>query len=567
MHRVIYVILSLAMCAALLGCPAAEDQTGKVLDETFSFFKDLPPEGSQHSPGWIICVLKKGKPVYQRAFGMADMEKKIPITSQTTFNVATLSRYFTGATVALLMENGALRLEDDIRTFIPEMPKRKDPITLEHLIYHTSGIPDYLDVMKKAGVEKAEDDLAVVDLLAEAELEFEPGSRHKVSRSNYFLLAFVVQRLTSISMGEWTTNVVFGPLGMEKSVFADHPEKPIENKAKGYKRANNEYLQTENPNPAIVGDTGLYMSMDQLLLWEKARYKKKIGGELFLELMDRTGSTLENKQTVNYAFGLSKEHSDLGGVIWGHSGKWGRTDKSIGFNSSYLRCSAKDLTVIVLCNNEQVHVGELAGYVAMYYLKDIRRPIDPVKDAGWDYLFNGKSFKGWEGNKKMFRIADGAVVGGNLKERIPRNEFLCTKKEYGDFILRLKVKLLGDNANAGIQIRSRRIPDHHEMIGYQADMGQHYWGCLYDESRRRKILAGPERAELDKVLKPNEWNDYQIKCQGKRIQLWINGFQTVDYTEPDDSIEQTGVIGLQIHGGGPSEAWYKDIVIKELQAD
>ncbi len=80
-------------------------------------------------------------------------------------------------------------------------------------------------------------------------------------------------------------------------------------------------------------------------------------------------------------------------------------------------------------------------------------------------------------------------------------------------------------------------------------------------------MAGPERAELDKVLKPNEWNDYMIKCRGKRIELWINGFQTVDYTEPDDSIEQTGVIGLQIHGGGPSEAWYKDIVIKELHAD
>ena len=102
------------------------------------------------------------------------------------------------------------------------------------------------------------------------------------------------------------------------------------------------------------------------------------------------------------------------------------------------------------------------------------------------------------------------------------------------------------------------------MIGYQADMGQHYWGCLYDESRRRKILAGPERAQLDKVLKPNEWNDYMIKCQGKRIELWINGFRTVDYTETDDSIEQTGIIGLQIHGGGPSEAWYKDIIIKEL---
>ena len=125
---------------------------------------------------------------------------------------------------------------------------------------------------------------------------------------------------------------------------------------------------------------------------------------------------------------------------------------------------------------------------------------------------------------------------------------------------------MGDpsSANAGIQIRSRRIPDHHEMIGYQADMGQHYWGALYDESRRRKVLASADRAELDKILKLGDWNDYVIRCKGKRIQLWINGYRTVGYTEDDHSIEQTGVIGLQIHGGKASEAWYKDIRIREL---
>ncbi len=351
MWRKTTVVMSAIICLAALGCRAAPDQTPKVIDETL--FKGLPAEGSQHSPGWIICVVKKGKPVYQRASGMADVEKKIPITPQTTFDVAMLSRYFTGATIALLMENGALRLEDDIRTFIPEMPKRKDPITLEHLIYHTSGIADYLDVMKKAGVEKAEDDLAVVDLLAEAELEFEPGSRHKVSRSNYFLLAFVVQRLTSISMGEWTTNVVFGSLGMEQSVFADHPEKAIENKAVGYRLVDSEFVKVDNPNHAIVGDTGLYMSMDQLLIWEKALYEKKIGGELFRKLMDRTGSTVEDKQTVNYAFGLTKSHDDTGAAAWGQAGK------SIGFSSSYRRYTSKDLTVILLGNHEWAEIDKV----------------------------------------------------------------------------------------------------------------------------------------------------------------------------------------------------------------
>jgi hypothetical protein len=179
-------------------------------------------------------------------------------------------------------------------------------------------------------------------------------------------------------------------------------------------------------------------------------------------------------------------------------------------------------------------------------------------------IFDGKTFAGWDGNLDIFRIEDEAIVGGTLKDRIKRNEFLCAEKKYDNFELSLKVKLLGKNANAGIQIRSRRVPNHNEMIAYQADMGQHYWGCLYDESRRRKVLASANRPELDKALKLDGWNDYVIRCEGKRIRLWINGCQTVDYTEGDDSIEQTGLIGLQIHGGGPSEAWYKDIQIVEF---
>lgn len=181
-------------------------------------------------------------------------------------------------------------------------------------------------------------------------------------------------------------------------------------------------------------------------------------------------------------------------------------------------------------------------------------------------LFDGKSFKGWNGNLQIFRIENGAFVGGSLKDKIVRNEFLCTDKEYSDFVLRAKFKLLGDptKANAGIQFRSKRIPNDHEVIGYQADLGQNYWGALYDESRRKKVLAQPSLDELKKVLKLNDWNEYEIRAEGKRIRLSINGLQTVDYTEADDSITQTGCICVQIHAGPPSEAWYKDITIESI---
>ena len=189
----------------------------------------------------------------------------------------------------------------------------------------------------------------------------------------------------------------------------------------------------------------------------------------------------------------------------------------------------------------------------------------PAADPGTISLFDGTTLAGWEGDNTVFRIENGAIVGGQLKEKIPHNFFLSSAKDYADFELTLEFKLIGENTNAGVQIRSKRIPDHHEMIGYQADLGQNYWGALYDESRRRRILASPNADELAKVLKKSEWNHYRIRCKGKRIQLWINEFQTVDYTEEDDAIEQSGKIAVQIHGGPPGEAWYRSLRIKELK--
>ncbi len=182
-------------------------------------------------------------------------------------------------------------------------------------------------------------------------------------------------------------------------------------------------------------------------------------------------------------------------------------------------------------------------------------------------LFDGKSFDGWEGDTaKTWRIENGEIVGGSLTEKVPNNEFLATKRSYANFELRLKFKLTGTTpkSNAGVQIRSERIPDHFEMIGYQADLGEKYYGALYDESRRKKILAAPAPEVIEKALKPGEWNEYRIRCEGRRVQLWINDTLTVDYTEEDESIAQKGRIAVQIHGGPPAEVRYKDIVIEEL---
>ena len=189
-------------------------------------------------------------------------------------------------------------------------------------------------------------------------------------------------------------------------------------------------------------------------------------------------------------------------------------------------------------------------------------------EEGFTAIFDGKTLTGWEGDEKTFRVADGAIVAGTLEAKIPRNEFLCSKKEYGDFELRLQARLKGAGDNAGIQFRSARIPNHHEVKGYQCDMGmmqgRSIWGSLYDESRRNKFLAHGDDTEIKKVFRAEDWNDITIRCAGKKIQIWVNGVKTIDYQEQEADIAERGIIGLQIHGGAPAESAYRKIRIREL---
>ncbi|MEB2784279.1 3-keto-disaccharide hydrolase [Algoriphagus persicinus] len=183
-------------------------------------------------------------------------------------------------------------------------------------------------------------------------------------------------------------------------------------------------------------------------------------------------------------------------------------------------------------------------------------------------LFDGKSLSGWQGDtKNTWRVEDGMIVGGSLDETVPNNEFLVTDRNYENFILTLKIKLTGDDGfiNSGIQFHSKRLTDpDYEMEGYQADWGEGYWASLYDESRRNITLFSPDSAQVGQWIKIDDWNDYKVHTENGRIQLFINGHQTVDYTEKDKSIPQSGLIGLQIHGGGKAQAAFKDIFIEEL---
>lgn len=182
---------------------------------------------------------------------------------------------------------------------------------------------------------------------------------------------------------------------------------------------------------------------------------------------------------------------------------------------------------------------------------------------GFVPLFDGRTLDGWDGDPALWSVEEGAIAGTTEGHPIKHNTFLATKKSYGDFVLRLKFKLR--NGNSGVQFRSKAFDDH-VVRGYQADIADNqFMGILYDEGGKRGILQNVEAAEVAKHVKAGDWNEYEITVQGNKIKQVLNGFTTVDFTDPSPEGAKEGIIALQLHVGPPMRVWFKDIEIRELK--
>jgi hypothetical protein len=204
-----------------------------------------------------------------------------------------------------------------------------------------------------------------------------------------------------------------------------------------------------------------------------------------------------------------------------------------------------------------------AAYFATIILRwlrllDEKPPV--LESSSFAPLWSGTDLAGWEGNTALWSVRDGMLVGKS--SGLDHNEFLANRQAHGDFILSLWFRLVNGQGNSGVQFRSVRVPGT-EMSGYQADIGENFWGCLYDESRRNKVLAKPS-PEAPQVLKKNGWNHYVICAMGERISLYINSATSAVYREELPDVARDGLIAVQLHAGPPMEIQFKDVQIRSL---
>ena len=316
------------------------------------------------SPGCALAVAQDGEIVYSRGYGLANLDYGIPVGPQTVFDVASITKQFVAALVNMLAAEGRLSLDDDVRKWLPELPEYDTPILLRHMIYHTSGLRDYLNLFPLAGrgdYFPISHDQILQMMSRQRELVFPPGERYLYSNTAYMLLAQIIERVSGQSFGDIAQVRIFEPLGMKSSLMYDNLEYIIPLRATGYSRdSDGGFRVVHNYNFDVAGDGQLYSTMEDLLRWTD--YLHGARRPSFYSTMMEEGQ-LNDGQVIAYAQGLELE-SYRGLQTVGHSGS------SWGFRSQLTHFPEAGLSIAISCNDDTSSPGQLMRDVADYYLAD-----------------------------------------------------------------------------------------------------------------------------------------------------------------------------------------------------
>ena len=317
------------------------------------------------TPGCAVSVMRDGRLVYAHGYGSANLEYDIPITPSSVFHVASISKQFTAMAVALLVSEGRVSWDDDIRRYVPEVPDFGPRITLGHLAHHTSGLRDQWSLLRMAGWRREEDVVRQVDVLdltsRQRALNFEPGSEFLYSNTGYTLLAVVVQRVSGQSFRQFTEARIFGPLGMRETGFEDDHTAIVRRRAYAYAPGDDGGYRVSIPDFDTVGATGLLTTVEDLARWDRNFYTAEVGGFEVLADLHRRG-TLRDDRVISYAAGLAH------GVYRGHA-TVGHGGADAGYRAEFLRFPDRRLSVAVFCNFPSSDPDRLVRAVADVYLE------------------------------------------------------------------------------------------------------------------------------------------------------------------------------------------------------
>jgi CubicO group peptidase (beta-lactamase class C family) len=342
----------------------AEDPTAAEIDAIFADYDTTA------TPGCSLGVIRDGEMIYSRGYGMANLEYGIALSPRSVFRTASVGKQFTAMAIAVLHQQGKLSVDDSLSTYFPGFPDWADEVTVRHLVHHTSGIRDYLTLawLSGKGDEEYYSDEYALDLIgAQQHLNFAPGDEYLYSNSGYLLLAHIVKRVTGTSLREWAAANIFGVLGMRNSHFHDDHTHIVPYRADGYAPTDDGFSISMTILD-MVGDGGVYTTVEDFLLWDRNFYDNKLGGggEALIELVTTPGE-LNSDDEMTYAFGLGVE--DYRGLpLIEHGGAF------VGFRTDTIRFPEQKFSVVVYCNRADGNPGQRSRKVAELFLGDVMKP-------------------------------------------------------------------------------------------------------------------------------------------------------------------------------------------------
>ena len=317
------------------------------------------------SPGCAATVVDDGQVVYRKGFGMASLELDVPITPQTVFYIASTSKQFAAASIALLAEEGRIALDDDVRKYVPELPDYGRPITISHLVHHTSGLRDHLGLFGLAGGNAADaypEARALRLIASQKATNYPPGTEYLYSNANYFLLSLIVKRASGMNLRQYADSRIFKPLGMRHTLFYDDASEIVHGRTIGHNGSAQEGWTLQRTNFDLVGDGGLLTTVDDLVLWERNFHHNRLGkgGQDLIQQLTTPGS-LDDGTPIEYGFGLMMSHY-RGLPTVSHGGSF------LAYKADMLRFPQQRLGIYVLCNAGVATPGKASQAIADLYL-------------------------------------------------------------------------------------------------------------------------------------------------------------------------------------------------------
>lgn len=308
-------------------------------------------------PGVSLLVVRDGKPVVRRAYGFADLENRVAATPQTNYRLASVTKQFTAAAILLLAQNGKVSISDRVKRWLPSLPAALDSVTLKHLLTHTSGIVDYEDLIPEGATAQLHDADVLRLLESKDSTYFRPGANYRYSNSGYALLALVVERASGKRFSTFLRERVFAPLGMKNTIAYEEGFSIVPNRAYGYTMSDSSWVRKDQSlTSAVLGDGGIYSSIDDLAKWDAALYDKRLLSDTSRDLAF-SPHTATNDPAIMYGFGWRI----TGETVW-HSGE------TSGFRNVIVRYPSRRLTVIILSNRDDPAPYETALAIAKLYM-------------------------------------------------------------------------------------------------------------------------------------------------------------------------------------------------------